>query len=74
MEGRTTMPKPIIFVTPAQSEFLSLGTDVPYHIGPKTKPFVATQGRQTIIKTTTNLLSFVEGIFRGVFSGFLARS
>ena len=58
MEGRTTMPKPIIFVTPAQSEFLSLGTDVPYHIGPKTKPFVATQGRQTIIKTTTNLLSF----------------
>ena len=28
------------------------------HFQAKTNPFVATQGRQTIIKTTTDLLSF----------------
>ena len=62
MEGRTTMPKPIIFVTPAQSAgfgfFITGYRCAISYIGPKSKPFVATQGRQTIIKTTTNLLSF----------------
>ena len=42
--------------------------------GPKTKPFVATQGRQTIIKTTTNLLSFdwmgLEAGQQCAFTGF----
>ena len=51
MEGRTTMPKPIIFVTPAQSDIYLRGKTIKYENQ-------ALRGRQTKIKTTTNLLSF----------------